>query len=131
METNAPHGTPTGAASGAPLGALRSTSHTVYEHADGRRETIKNGFSWPAFVFGPLWAWRTGMFSLGFALLAVYVGLQLIPVILIDLLGGAGTLVDFLITMVVLIWIGSRANEWRRKSALDRGFRPVSPSPIP
>lgn len=115
METNGPPG----------------ETHSVYEHPDGRRETIKNGFSWPAFVFGPFWAWRTGMFSLGFALLAVYVGLQLIPVLFIDLFGGAGTLVDFFITVVVLTWIGSRANEWRRKSALERGFRPVSNPQIP
>ena len=29
----------------------------VFKHADGKLEAVKQGWSWPAFLFGPLWAW--------------------------------------------------------------------------
>ena len=58
-----------------------STTHSVYVHPDGRREIIKNGFSWPAFIFGPLWAWRRRMVLLGFSLLALELSFQLIALI--------------------------------------------------
>ena len=105
-----------------------STTHSVYEHPDGRREIIKNGFSWPAFVFGPLWAWRRGMFLLGFALLALELSLQLIPEIFIDFLAEAGIVVHLVLTVGVLIWIGAQGNAWLRRSVLNRGFTLVSAS---
>ena len=105
-----------------------STTHSVYEHPDGRREIIKNGFSWPAFVFGPLWAWRRGMFLLGFALLALELSLQLIPEIFIDFMAEAGIVVHLVLTVGVLIWIGAQGNAWLRRSVLNRGFTLVSAS---
>ncbi len=105
-----------------------NTKHSVYEHPDGRREIIKEGFSWPAFFFGPLWAWRKGMGSLGFALLAVGLFLQSMPLLFIDSIGEAGFLVYPLVTVVVLTWIGGQGNAWLRKRALNRGFKPVSVS---
>ena len=101
------------------------TKHSVYTHSDGRREIIKHGFSWPAFVFGPLWAWRRGMVSLGFGLLAVHLSLQMIPMIFIDFMVEGGILLDLIVSLGVLIWIGGQGNTWLRKSALNRGFTPV------
>jgi len=106
-----------------------STTHSVYEHADGRRETIKNGFSWPAFLFGPLWAWRKGMGSLGFVLLAVALLLQSMPLLFIESIGEAGIVLYPLVTVSVVTWIGGQGNAWLRKSVLDRGFKLVSSSP--
>ena len=68
------------------------------------------------------------MVVLGFALLAVYLLLQLIPLLFVELLGEAGIVVDLLISVGVLTWIGSRANVWLRRSALKRGFKLVSSS---
>ena len=104
--------------------ATNTGSH-IYEHPDGRREIIRDGFSWSAFLFGPLWAWRRGMVSLGFVLLGLHLGLQLIPVLFIDLFGEAGIAVDLFFSVAVLVWIGTRGNEWSRQSVLDRGFRPT------
>ena len=105
-----------------------STTHSVYAHPDGRREIIKNGFSWPAFIFGPLWAWRKGMVLLGFGLLALELSLQLIPVIFNNLAVEAGILVDLVVSVSVLTWIGSQGNAWLRRSVLNRGFTLVSAS---
>ena len=103
-----------------------NTTHSVYEHPDGRREIIKMGFCWLAFCFGPLWAWRRGMVVLGFLSLAL---LQLIPLLFAGLIGEAGIVVDLLITVSMLIWMGGQGNAWLRRSALNRGFKLVSSSP--
>ena len=105
-----------------------NTKHSVYEHPDGRREIIKEGFSWPAFFFGPLWAWRKGMGVLGFALLAVGLFLQSMPLLFIDSIGEAGVLVYPFVMVIVLTWIGGQGNAWLRKDALNRGFKPASVS---
>ena len=107
-----------------------NTTHSVYAHPDGRREVIKNGFSWSALIFGPLWAWRKGMVSLGFGLLAIHVSLQLIPLLFIDIWAERGILVDLVITLIVLGWIGGRGNAWLRHSLLNLGFTPV-PASVP
>ena len=105
-----------------------NTTHSVYAHPDGRREIIKNGFSWPAFIFGPFWAWRRGMVLLGFALLALELSLQLIPMIFSNFVTEAGILVDLIVTISVLTWIGGQGNAWLRRSVLNRGFTLVSES---
>ena len=105
------------------------TPHRVYEHPDGRRTIIKMGFCWPAFFFGPLWAWRKGMGGLGFVLLAVGLLLQSMPLLFIESIGEAGILVYPLVTVGVLTWIGGQGNGWLRRSAVNRGYKLVSSSP--
>ena len=68
------------------------------------------------------------MFLLGFALLALELSLQLIPVLFIDFMAEAGIVVDLVVTVSVLIWIGAQGNAWLRRSVLNRGFTPVSAS---
>ncbi len=66
------------------------------------------------------------MVVLGFLLLAL---LQLIPLLFAGLIGEAGIVVDLLITVSMLIWMGGQGNAWLRRSALNRGFNLVSSSP--
>lgn len=105
-----------------------NTTHGVYEHPEGRREIIKSGFSWPAFFFGPLWAWRQGMIRLGFGLLALVLLLQLTPLLFIEFLGESAILVDLLVSIGVLTWIDRQGNAWIRTSVLKNGFKLVPAS---
>ncbi len=68
------------------------------------------------------------MFLLGFALLALELSLQLIPVLFIDFMAEAGIVVDLVLTVSVLIWIGAQGNAGLRRSVLNRGFTLVSAS---
>ena len=43
----------------------------------------------------------------------------------IDLLAEAGILVDLILTVSVLTWIGSQGNAWLRNSAVNGGFKVV------
>jgi hypothetical protein len=70
------------------------------------------------------------MALLGFGLLALELSLQLISLIFSDFTAEAGILVDLIVTIGVLTWIGSQGNAWLRRRALNRGFTPVS-APAP
>ena len=99
------------------------TTHDLYEHPDGHRKIIKVGFSWPAFCFGPFWAWRKGMIVLGIGLLAL---IQWIPLLLVGFVEGGGLVVDLIITVVILAVMGDQGNACLRRSALSHGFKLVS-----
>lgn len=85
--------------------------------ADGDATFVKEGFCWPAFFFGPLWAlwhgmWRTALVLL--VLSAVVSGLAI----------GAG-LTDageFALSGGLQVAIGLWANDWRRRVLARRDF---------
>ena len=68
------------------------------------------------------------MVLLGVGLLALELSLQLIPLIFNNLAVEAGILVDLVVSVGVLTWIGSQGNAWLRRSVLNRGFTLVSAS---
>ena len=45
----------------------------IYEHPAGNREAVKQGWSWPGFFFGPIWAFVKKMWGLGGVLLLVVI----------------------------------------------------------
>lgn len=98
-------------------------SHCVYEHPDGRRETIKNGFSWPAVLFGVLWALAKQLMPRAMGLLVLNLVLAFLGPLLGALFGYLGIAIDIVITLGVLMWIGDQGNEWLRKDVRRRGFK--------
>lgn len=99
-----------------------------HRNSDGTWETIKNGFSWPAMLFGAFWAWSKGLVGIGFALLALGIFLRFTPVLFAMILGEAGVIFDLLISLVVITWVGLNGNEWRRRSMGKRSFELVARS---
>lgn len=56
-------------------------AYDVYENPRlGRREVVKKGFIWPAFFFGPFWAWSKVMVVIGSVMLGAGVGLAILLV---------------------------------------------------
>lgn len=101
------------------MGTRVYTVHTNSWSAapDGEAVLIREGFSWPAFVFGPLWAlwhglWRTAIVLL---VLLLAVGGGTVAAGLTD----AGELV---LTLALHAAIGLWANDWRRRVLARRGF---------
>lgn len=93
------------------------TVHYRPEAGGGDIVPVKEGFCWPALLFGPLWAlWRR--------LWVVALGL----VALIALLGAAGAVLDLdVVTAAALslgaaVAIGGTANDLRRWTLERRGF---------
>jgi hypothetical protein len=79
---------------------------------------VKESFSWPAFLFGPLWALVHRMWL-------VTVGLVALDVVVSVVLDAAGIepVTQAVLSLAIAVLIGAHGNEWRRRSLDRRGFR--------
>lgn len=89
--------------------------YKIFRHPSGTSEAVKQGWSWPAFFFGFIWAavkkqWALSVavavcfFFLGFAL--ANVGDELINIV----------------GIIVSIVFGLNGNAWREKNLASRGY---------
>jgi hypothetical protein len=96
--------------------------YTVHIPPTTRHQTdpvlVKEGFSWPAFVFGPIWAlanrmWlvAVGLVALDLAASAVMDSAHLSPA------------TQGVLSLAIAVLIGAHGNDWRRRSLDRRGFR--------
>jgi hypothetical protein len=81
---------------------------------------VKEGFSWPAFFFGPFWALAHRMWLVAIALLA----LDLVSSGLMDA-AHLSPPIQAVLSLAIAVLIGAHANDWRRWSLDRRGFREV------
>lgn len=102
----------------------------VYESPAGDVDFIKDGFSWPAFFFGWVWACVKGVWGRAAILFGIFVVFGLLnSVVGLAARGSGGDGVAFFVMLFsfgVSIWVGSSGNEWRAESLLGRGWRKVA-----
>ena len=96
--------------------------YNVYKHPILGYEAIKQGFSWPGFLFTWIWAfvkklWVVGVFLLVAVLLSNGVGFDLAS----D--GGVSALIGLIVTLIPMIIAGMKGNGWRESSMLPRGYQ--------
>ncbi len=94
--------------------------YTVHLEAGGAPPEallIKEGFSWPAFVFSPLWALWHGMWGVALLLVGIMAGLGLVLV-----LAGPSEAVHGSAGLGLAVIIGGLANDLRRRHFEKRGF---------
>ena len=95
--------------------------YEIYTSPLGKMEAVKQGWSWPAFFFGWIWACIKKMWALG---IGIIVGLLI--VLLIFIVAGTDEVIvnGFFIfaNIVIAIVFGVRGNSWREKNLLSRGF---------
>lgn len=84
-----------------------------------RAQLVPDGFSWPAFAFGPLWFLYHRLWIAAAAVLALLVGTAVLGRFL-----GLGPIAGFAVTLLVTILIGLEASSLRRWTYARRG-RPV------
>jgi hypothetical protein len=80
---------------------------------------VRDGFSWGAFLFGPLWFFANRLWLAGLAILAAYLALGVTL-----RFGGLPAGPRFLIALLAAILVGLEANSLRRWT-LRRGGRPA------
>ncbi len=78
---------------------------------------VREGFSWPAFFFQPLWALYH---RLWFAALLLLAALALIG--LVGQALGLSAPTASLLNLVAALFIGAEANDWRRNAMIRRGY---------
>ena len=92
----------------------------IYTHPAGMAEAVKQGWSWPAFFFGFMWAFAKRQWALGGAVLGGAFALGFV-LGLIDA-GLAGGLVLNLASFILTIVFGLNGNAWREKNLMSRGY---------
>lgn len=90
--------------------------YKVFEHPSGKIEAVKQGWSWPAFLFSFVWAMVKKMWSIG-------IGLFILSLIFISMVGKQADLLFHAISVIVSVIFGIYGNSWREKNLESRGYK--------
>lgn len=95
----------------------------IYTHPMGTREAVKQGWSWPAFFFGALWAATKKMGRLA---LLVFAGAMLVT-LTFTLVADKDTaeIARAIGSIILSLLFGVQGNSWRENSLKARGYEPV------
>ena len=94
----------------------------IYFHPVHGKRSVKQGFSWPAFLGNGLWALSKGMRRLGLLLLGAALAFAGAAVSA-GLAGAHGLAAGVGLTaLLFFLYVGRRANHWWRLSLRARGF---------
>jgi len=89
--------------------------YKVFKHSTGAIEAVKQGWSWPAFLFSFIWAVAKKMWAIG-------IGLFILSLIFISMVGREAFVPINGISVVVSVIFGIYGNSWREKNLESRGY---------
>ena len=94
--------------------------YKIFKHPSGVCEAVKQGWSWPAFFFGVVWAMVKKMWALGLGVLLAFVLLGIVSGVAA---GASGSDALFnVVNLIAAIVFGMNGNQWREKNLVARGF---------
>lgn len=94
--------------------------YKIFANPQGTYEAVKQGWSWPAFFFGSIWAMVKKMWGIG-------VGVLVCIFVLGFVVGASGSgqggeaLINIL-SIIINIVFGFNGNKWRESNLSSRGF---------
>lgn len=107
--------------------------YKVFQHPDGRIEAIKQGWSWPAFFFGIIWAIVKKLWGLAGILFLVAVILSIISFALepanpsyyspMQTQSVGLEIVFNIISLIIAIILGQIGNKLRENNLTKRGYQ--------
>lgn len=89
-----------------------------FSHRESDPVLIKEGFSWLAFLFGPLWMLSHRLWLATVALVAVMVALG----VAMDAFG-LSQAPQAIVSLVISVFVGAHGNDMRRHALSRRGYR--------
>ncbi len=95
--------------------------YKIFKNSLEKYEAVKQGWSWPAFFFAPLWACFKGMWALGLGFVAVTFLLGMLSVYMFGNLPAIDRAFDVL-NIAILVWFGMKGNRLREQNLLRRGY---------
>lgn len=92
----------------------------IYQHPDGRFEAVKQGWSWPGFLFGAIWTLVKRLWTIGLVIIAAAFVFQAIIVT-----SGSEELAAMsnVVGLIIAVVIGLNGNNWREKDLLKRSYK--------
>lgn len=106
-------------------------NYNVYKHADGKIEAVKQGWSWPGFLFGAIWALVKQLWSVAAILIGIVVLINVISAMMMpssyDYYGQSASFAVFdlltgLVQLVTPIFLGVKGNSLREANLIKRGY---------
>jgi len=97
--------------------------YRVFLHPSGDAEAIKQGWSWPAALFGFFWAPFKRMWALSIGGLAATLLLGYVAAMTSN--ADTAASVMNLVLLVVGVVFGVKGNAWREANLIKRGFVPT------
>lgn len=91
--------------------------YKIFKNTAGQYEAVKQGWSWPAFFFGGIWACVKKIWDLGITLIIWSIILQFT----VRDLSVAHLL--FMISLIIKIILGGYGNSLREKNLIKRGYQ--------
>ena len=90
--------------------------YSIFQHATLGLEAVKNGWSWPAFLFTWIWAFVKRLYLIGWIALLAVMLLSSIPVPEAWMVGN----------LIISIAMGAKGNELRVKRLRVSGYEEVA-----
>ncbi|MCT6875122.1 DUF2628 domain-containing protein [Frischella perrara] len=110
-------------------------NYNIYKHPDGKIEAVKQGWSWPAFFFGWIWAlikqlWMVAGLLIAYAIISsIVIQLMILPSYDYYEYGGQDLSQAFLLQSISLliqlgitIYLGVKGNSLREANLIKRGY---------
>jgi hypothetical protein len=91
----------------------------LYHHPQKGYEAVKQGFSWPGFLFTWIWAFVKKLPVIGVVLLLVLIPLR----VLMETREPALVALGAIGILVVVFVVGFGGNQWRENKLPDRGYQ--------
>jgi len=91
--------------------------YKIFKNPMNQYEAVKQGWSWPAFFFGAIWACVKKMWGLGIGIFVTFVVLNVLAG-QNEMLGG----IVGLLSLGVYIVFGMQGNALREKNLVKRGY---------
>ncbi len=92
----------------------------IFKHPSGPIEAVKQGWSWPAFFFGFIWAMMKQMWKLSLGVVLAILAIGFITGLAASKEMGEAILNG--IGMTANLMFGVHGNSWREESLIARGF---------
>jgi hypothetical protein len=102
--------------------------YKIFENEVGRREAVKQGWSWPAFFFGFIWAFVKRQYVAGAIVLGGVIVVVLLSLKVDDLFAMGDKSARSLdhvcesARWVIMVLLGVNGNELREKNLFQRGY---------
>jgi len=94
--------------------------YTIFANPLGQYEAVKQGWSWPAFFFGWIWALVKKMWGIGAAVLGGMIVFSFFTAVSNSSEGGVALL--NVISIVINAVFGFNGNKWRENHLPTRGY---------
>ncbi|MCK9568895.1 DUF2628 domain-containing protein [Candidatus Pacearchaeota archaeon] len=106
-------------------------TYTIYQNPDGRIEAVKGSWSWPAFLFGFVWALCKKLYLQAVLAPALLYFFALTYGFVRGLSGGNVDIYQLqslfaILSLLGAFIFGAFGNEWRQMNLLKRGYEAIS-----